>query len=454
MAYQTGTVNGVYNLANAVVDFLIAQGWPVQNSERFTGLRKTWILDGSTISEGDNMFDRDSECTFFSYAYSYNPWCAWQYYAATALTAIRVKCPNSGSVGRMIGAFRIEYSDDGDFWVSTGDNHVANNWAFGEWREFPLTSSGAHTYWRLKATLNNGDSTYTQFGRLIPVTSGGAQTKLWPQFQATQQSPVADRGPKVVQKLVVYSDEDLGHSTIGVESGTGQLITARGVGPTQTEDVIDLLRPTPAYVWMPAPPLGTNIEYWLVCDSYRWCLVIDVEGRNYMLHNGYLNPYGSPNQYGAPIALGGSCELKTSGQNPQGEDDWGFTSPADKNLYISMPTGSWIEFTHGSSASRTQTANVVWPSRTETSPGLYQPWEGNIKGCWSSDPTQQHFVLPLTPNSRSPAYEVLGEFEGLFKIQGWELNSQDTFSISAENYMVFQNGFRDGIKEMWAMKLV
>lgn len=447
MAHTSGTADGVFDLLDKLVDFLILQGWVVLNSERYTGLKRWWSESNS--GDSDHPFHRGRSSIYTTaYDQEIGGWVAWEFWTAQELTAVRLQCPHvSGQLDRMIRDFRIQYSDDGIYWTSTADDYNdEGNWYEGEIRQYSVTLSGVHKFWRIKIDDNNNDITYTHVGAIIPVVAGGTLDKLYPHGRAILESPLDDRGPKVISDLRIWNDDIKPRHSIGCYGAPAYSNSVVDIGEGETDTTTSLINNS-SQVFMPALPAGNSIPYDIIADEYRWCIAIDLDGRNYAMHCGYFTPYGSPNQYPFPVAVGGSMNAKDDGSNPTGDQDRVFVSPGDGSLYVYMPTNVWKDFTHSD-----ETRNV-WPTKSQSSYGEREVRNGYIIDAWSNSAEPQYMLLPFILHSGDPYSEVLGEFEGLYWISGYLVNAGDTFTIGADTYKVFQNGYRTGNSWMWAMKL-
>jgi hypothetical protein len=79
---------------------------------------------------------------------------------------------------RMPQDFTIEYSDNDIAWTVATTVVGQTAWGAGEVRYFPFASVGAHQYWRLNCTLNNGDANTGICSLRLNLAGGGVVNNL------------------------------------------------------------------------------------------------------------------------------------------------------------------------------------------------------------------------------------------------------------------------------------
>lgn len=191
------------------------------------------------------------------------------------------------------------------------------------------------------------------------------------------------------------------------------------------------------------------ITYWLVANGRRLVLVYKITTYYGSCYLGHFLPYGTPQQYPYPLAVGGMTYLSgqrystvNAYQNKTPFDPGGDGGYVNAALSIYHIDGSWQGFcnyyTSGSPDSYRTGVNHVWPHGWE--------WvRNNVDGSYA--------LFPLILNMNSPAINLLGEFDGVYWISGFANGAENTVTIGADTYLVFQDGHRTGAGNYRALKL-
>lgn len=219
-----------------------------------------------------------------------------------------------------------------------------------------------------------------------------------------------------------------------------------------------------------------TIPYWFVGNGRRFIVVAKIGGIYEACYLGFALPYGLPSQFPYPLVIGGSAmatdvsnEVSSSQEShhrafidPAGDTEGVCTNVPDyqgdyATLKILHGT-SWIKVMNRSS-NYGRYFNVVWPyihgmnstgdpTHADYYGKFFKKCEKNIDGSYPVFPT----VIILS----NPSNNIFGEFQGCFAVpKGGDslLSSEDTLTIGSDTYVVFQNTFRTGVEEFWALKL-
>jgi len=204
----------------------------------------------------------------------------------------------------------------------------------------------------------------------------------------------------------------------------------------------------------------SELDYWLVANGRRYVLVVKVSTVYEFAYQGFLLPYGLPNQIPYPIAVGGTSPAQYSYQKRWSSIDdkhaafWdGRGGPSHATLKILH--GSWHGVNNRSSdeyyGDDVNGINV-WPymhSDYRYSDYYGNHWfdllQMNIDGSYP--------LFPLVVCGDEPNKNFYGEIQGLFALPGEQLASEDKITISGTDYIVFGNCFRTGTNDYVALKL-
>jgi hypothetical protein len=196
------------------------------------------------------------------------------------------------------------------------------------------------------------------------------------------------------------------------------------------------------------------IPYWLAVDGRHIRLVAKVSTVYEPMYLGYYLPYGLPNEFPYPLAVGGSRTGDSTYERYSAQDDnhRGFIDPANGSLRLLIGS-TWLKVTNYSADTSPNVYNSinVWPfvvndqSYYADYTAGYKRWrelDANLDGSYP--------VFPLVINGNSPSKNIYGELQGCFAVPGLGLSAEDTLGADR---VVFQNTFRNGVHHFWVFKL-
>ena len=204
-----------------------------------------------------------------------------------------------------------------------------------------------------------------------------------------------------------------------------------------------------------------EIDYWLVANGRRYILVVKVSTVYEFAYQGFMLPYGLPNEMPYPIAIGGSSpasvstEMRWSSIDDKHRAFW--DPPGDSvdgnDATLKILHGSWLNVNNWSSEVAEDVSGVgVWPYMHSdyTATGFnenmwFDALQMNIDGSYP--------LFPLIVCGDSPNINFYGELQGIYAVPGEQLASEDKITISGIDYIVFGNCFRTGTKDYCALKL-
>lgn len=333
----------------------------------------------------------------------------------------------------------VEYSDDGTNWAvadtvtnQTGWNEVSRTFAFG-------SAVGRHIYWKIDFSNNNG-ATDIVVGEINPWMVGDFRSHiLRPQLIMKGVGLAgADNiyiGFRIFTNIArsYYTWRVAGFSAF---SSTEEFDTQAGKSPNM-------------YLVLSAIP----IEYWFVVTSRRIVIVIKIGTVYTNAYLGFILPYGVPSEYSYPLFIGASDRTSTTKSSDVDVNFSSFWRAGLQCAYLKHPSGSWEYYYTKGTTTGVEDDRCVWP----WSAAGYTAWSqeielfrNNIDGSYSILPAileqQYDTSAGWHPN-------MFGELEGVFWISGFDQVSENTFTLNSDNYIVFQNCFRVGRGDFFALRL-
>lgn len=321
----------------------------------------------------------------------------------------------------------IEWSDDGLAWTVSDTVSEQTAWRYDETRTF-LVTGGAHKYWRMNITANNGDGTYVSIGRLRFYDSGDTwisrayttefmfKTPGW--VNAATDPTYSGMRLYIKPSTNIYNIEWMG--AIGFDPLYGWQSQ-----PSQLQD-----RYSPLWEF--------DTPYWFIANGARLIVVMNVGERWIAAYLGKFLPFGTKAQYAYPMIVGGSNYSPLS---------WSATSycwniQAGYNATtVYRPNTGWVNFhnrgyTGGLSSGATQLA-----------PTFGQGMQAGNRQL----PDSAYVLVPYIIEIDDDAY---GELDGMRWISG---NNQIPGNViedeTGQEWLVFCNHFLIGIHDFAAVEL-
>ena len=194
------------------------------------------------------------------------------------------------------------------------------------------------------------------------------------------------------------------------------------------------------------PMWNSSIPFWLVVNGRRMVLVAKISTVYQTTYLGHFLPYGTPNQYPYPLAVGGmgytanarwsdtSDDKNRTPLNP-GSDG----SVNNGNLEIYAVDGTWIKMgNYYSNGTPVGNSNNVLPLH----------WTFVRDNCDGAS----YALVPLTMVQANPE-NALGELDGCYWVSGFSNSSENIITISAQDYLVVQDCHRNGVNDYRAIQL-
>lgn len=226
------------------------------------------------------------------------------------------------------------------------------------------------------------------------------------------------------------------------------------------------------------PCWNTLMPYWFAASGRSLRFGVKVATSYEGGYLGFILPYGSPNQYPYPLAVGGSLVPYESSRGAAWRYsyvNWRhsvFPGPGAESsplgegysatLYLRAPDGQWRYFSNRGTSNPDA---ITGPSQSTSPP--YAPsgawrsvWPHCMNDQWSSGKLAYRECLgggympqPCILLQRLPVPLVFGELEGVYAISGYQNAAGNTTVIDGKPAVILQNAYRTTVHEFWALTL-
>ena len=192
-----------------------------------------------------------------------------------------------------------------------------------------------------------------------------------------------------------------------------------------------------------------QMRYWIVANGRRYIMVVKVggEGGYYMAsYQGLFYPYGTPQEYPYPMYTAGG-----SGFTGQSATRWSSESNNHRSFfnpyagYVYQVDGIWLLIQNRYASS----------GNNEASPGTSNIWPGTQQLMTSTrqSPGDTYPLLPMVIHTDQRGRNVYGELEGCFWTPGFANSSENIIKVGGFDYYVFQDVYRNGNGDYFALKM-
>ena len=213
--------------------------------------------------------------------------------------------------------------------------------------------------------------------------------------------------------------------------------------------------------------LDTSVTYWFFVSGRRFIIVNKVSTTYHSLYAGFMLPYATPSQYPNPVIVAGSMGRSYYRWSETDiEDDFthanyigNVADPARDTMYLRHPGGSWEGI-----------SNVMYVGTDAFSYFITSPYAENEVTFLSdrairrtiSDPLGNYPLTPITiikhkgENAQlsldSTNLGLYGEIDGVFQVAGFSNAAENTVTVGADTYIVFQDVYRTDNDDYFAIK--
>lgn len=175
------------------------------------------------------------------------------------------------------------------------------------------------------------------------------------------------------------------------------------------------------------PAHNNRIDYWIVCNAQRIACAMKVGTPVYEpFYAGKMFPYGRPSQYPYPLICGGSLVGAAATRFSEGTHNFMIKGGANARMGL-RTNDSWVN------------------------PSVH-PYD-NAALCGATqlrDTNGKYTLMPIEIYSTNGLY---GSLDGLFQISGFNNAVENTIVIGGVTYVVFQNVWRTGFADYFAMRM-
>lgn len=384
---------------------------------------------------------------------------------------------SSTQTDRSIKDFHIQYSDDGVAWTTDTTVTGQTAWQGGEYRSFSLSgTAGAHRFWRVYVTANNGDTAFTVINEL----------RLHDAHDLVNVAKDGD-GPEMIVRGPGSSGSDQIYCGVrAYRNQAGDWYNWRLQGYTGfSSSLLFDLQPgalnayPPQVCWLDQP-----FRYWIVANGRRF-MVFGRVGAGYEgCYLGFLLPYATPAQYPYPLFIGGTitgnAQADYSNYLHRNFDNYDHRLFVDPGVYggaggsestgysaarLRMPSGNW-KSAHNRYQGGSGSVNIA---RSAGTLGVY-PWISNLFGSAYYAPpfmsypggSYAHLVAPQRDGQHLLLPAILtdfessancGELEGVKFVTGQGNSAENSITVGSETWTVFTNLNKAGNDNFFAVRL-
>lgn len=186
------------------------------------------------------------------------------------------------------------------------------------------------------------------------------------------------------------------------------------------------------------PLWDTATPYWLMGNGQRVIFTTKVSTTYWSSYAGKFLQYGTAGEYGQPYYIGMpfSSAVRFSTIN---ESVRSFFDPGNGALMLT-PSGEWYEvrnFEERNSA-ESEDSDGIWvhpyTTNSDDTRDRFRELRDNLDGSYS--------LFPLILLGYVGVYDMYGELDGAMAVPGFSTASEDTITVGADTWLIFQNGFR------------
>lgn len=204
-------------------------------------------------------------------------------------------------------------------------------------------------------------------------------------------------------------------------------------------------------------------DCWFWVDRRRIMALARVGTTDILVHLGFIQQFGTRNQYPYPLLIGGTQTLDTSSFQTNNFGHSSLPDPCNGGAQLRWVDGSWQSYRNYSSSSATRstaritTGNVMWPHRNSSTndegvdsftaeaneDSIFEAFAVSSSLAISSSEIGEYALFPAILTNGT---QLVGRVDGLYTVYGLGLVSGDTITDNSESpavvYDVFANTWR------------
>jgi hypothetical protein len=290
----------------------------------------------------------------------------------------------------------------------------------------------------IKFTLNDGTTDFAvgkQFQ--VPVTRGAASVAN-ASWQVLRYDTSGANRELIMKGLGLSREEEIfvGFRTYQDASADYyNLLAANFTGyvPGNTFDT------QPGAVLCGIPAHNQRIDYWLTLNGQR--IVVAMKVGTPVFESGYVGkflPYARPSQYPYPLVCGGML------------------TGAAPTRFSDTTHSCWVKGGYGRAVAPTTTwgnMRMRFNDGTWKTPEAF-PWNNSFLcgGTYSARDTGNSYPLsPVVLNDATSG--IFGELDGIYHVSGFNNAVENTLVIGGNTYVVFQDVWRTGFSDYYAVRM-
>jgi hypothetical protein len=215
--------------------------------------------------------------------------------------------------------------------------------------------------------------------------------------------------------------------------------------PISSYDTGSIWNSQPGYsTYSVVPAANFSMAYWLTANGRRLSLGLKVSSTYHAGYYGLMVPYARPSAYPLPVFLGGS----SNGSRWSDTTDNTHCFPRAHRDVIGHAavrdiTGTWRQVAaHSFNGTPSGAAARMMPN-TNQSTGSANIIINNLDGSFP--------LLPLIPVVTGVG--PMGELDGVFWTSGFTNAAEAVITVNRIDHVVFQNVFRTGVGDYFALRL-
>lgn len=288
------------------------------------------------------------------------------------------------------------------------------------------------------------------------LANGGAMPSLPSSGFATDgemylQGPGSDPSDQIIVGVKTY--RSAGANVFGWDM--------RGFTAFNSALTFDTLPGTSPAVYAAFDDAAFDVWFWV--DRRRIMALARVGTTDILVHLGFIQQFGTRNQYPYPLLLGGSQTLNTSSFQTNNFGQSSLPDPCNGGAQLRWVDGSWQSYRNYQSGSATRstaritTGNVVWPHRNSSTnddgvdsftaeaneDSIFEAFAVSSSLAISSAEIGEYALFPAILTNGT---QLVGRVDGLYTVYGLGLVSGDTITDNSESpavvYDVFANTWR------------
>ena len=345
----------------------------------------------------------------------------------------------------------LEWSDDlANAWTVEDTQVGIAAWVSGTPMNFALTSPGRHFNWRVVITNNNGGTdvdigfiearvtgdldSYLSEGHLLVTGQGLAAADVIPVGMAILEDPFTPYFNWRLQGAIAFDDAEPFQNQPGGSPQNGGAYYVLDDG---------------------------TVTYWIVATG-RYFIVVTKIGTVYTsMMMGFHLPYGAPVEYSFPLVIAGSGTNLTGDPFHFTLDDNRFrmfANPGANAMLVRDPAGTWLFFTNFLNAGVNQfqaTDRVIAPYAGTFTTQTTLMMDKVVEAIDGSYPLTPLVICEFEDDDGEVGRNgnAYGELDGVFHISGSNQTSENTLTISGDDYIVFQDIARLEFQNFMAVRL-